>query len=155
MESRPVKGAYETCKPNSLGKKKLVMYWNTEGKMVCGIMKLDYDNMRVAALFDDQRKLMNAPGLGYAVILSRLDKKGRDSREDGRYYHVALAADGLPVYHHEGPEDEAAMNPLLYGKLRDSEKKAALAEERKREQAFRARQEARQRLVESARKRRE
>ena len=44
------------------------------------------------------------------------------------------------------------MNPLLYGKLRDSEKKAALAEERKREQAFRARQEARQRLVESARK---
>ena len=123
--------------------------------MVCGIMKLDYDNMRVAALFDDQRKLMNAPGLGYAVILSRLDKKGRDSREDGRYYHVALAADGLPVYHHEGPEDEAAMNPLLYGKLRDSEKKAALAEERKREQAFRARQEARQRLVESARKRRE
>lgn len=51
------------------------MYWNTEGKMVCGIMKLDYDNMRVAALFDDQRKLMNAPGLGYAVILSRLDKK--------------------------------------------------------------------------------
>ena len=118
-------------------------------------MKLDYDNMRVAALFDDQRKLMNAPGLGYAVILSRLDKKGRDSREDGRYYHVALAADGLPVYHHEGPEDEAAMNPLLYGKLRDSEKKAALAEERKREQAFRARQEARQRLVESARKRRE
>lgn len=153
MESRPVKGAYETCKPNSLGKKKLVMYWNTEGKMVCGIMKLDYDNMRVAALFDDQRKLMNAPGLGYAVILSRLDKKGRDSREDGRYYHVALAADGLPVYHHEGPEDEAAMNPLLYGKLRDSEKKAALAEERKREQAFRARQEARLRLVESARKR--
>ena len=54
-----------------------------------------------------------------------------------------------------GPENEAAMNPLLYGKLRDSEKKAALAEERKREQAFRARQEARQRLVESARKRRE
>lgn len=43
---------------------------------------------------------------------------------------MALAADGLPVYYHEGPEDEAAMNPLLYGKLRDSEKKAALAEEK-------------------------
>ena len=53
------------------------MYWNTEGEMVCGVMKLDYDNMRVAALFDGRRKLMNAPGLGYAVILSRLDKKGR------------------------------------------------------------------------------
>ena len=96
---------------------------------------------------------MNAPGLGYAVILSRLEKKGRSLKEKGRYYHVALAADGLPVYHHEGPEDEAAMNPLLYGKLRDSEKKAALAEERKREQACRAKWEARRRLVESARKR--
>ena len=31
VENRPVKGAYETCKPNSLGRKKLVMYWNTEG----------------------------------------------------------------------------------------------------------------------------
>ena len=117
------------------------------------LMKLDYDNMRVAALFDGRRKLMNAPGLGYAVILSRLDKKGRGLKEKGRYYHVALAADGLPVYYHEGPEDEAAMNPLLYGKLRDSEKKAALAEEKRREQAFRARREARRRLVESARKR--
>ena len=107
--------------------------------MVCGVMKLDYDNMRVAALFDGRRKLMNAPGLGYAVILSRLDKKGRGLKEKGRYYHVALAADGLPVYYHEGPEDEAAMNPLLYGK--------------RREQAFRARREARRRLVESARKR--
>ena len=156
MENHPVKGAYETCRPNSLGRKKLVMYWNTEGKMVCGVMKLDYDNMRVAALFDDQRKLMNAPGLGYAVILSRLDKKGRDSKgQNGHYYHVALAADGLPVYHHEGPEDEAAMNPLLDGKLRDSEKKAVLTEERKREQNFRARQEARRRLVDSARKRKE
>ena len=106
------------------------MYWNTEGEMVCGVMKLDYDNMRVAALFDGRRKLMNAPGLGYAVILSRLDKKGRGLKEKGRYYHVALAADGLPVYYHEDPEDEAAMNPLLYGKLRDSEKKAALAEEK-------------------------
>lgn len=153
VENRPVKGAYETCKPNSLGRKKLVMYWNTEGEMVCGVMKLDYDNMRVAALFDGRRKLMNAPGLGYAVILSRLDKKGGSLKEKGRYHHVALAADGLPVYHHEGPEDEAAMNPLLYGKLRDSEKKAALAEEEKREQACRARQEARRRLVESARKR--
>ena len=153
VENRPVKGAYETCKPNSLGRKKLVMYWNTEGEMVCGVMKLDYDNMRVAALFDGRRKLMNAPGLGYAVILSRLDKKGRGLKEKGRYYHVALAADGLPVYYHEGPEDEAAMNPLLYGKLRDSEKKAALAEEKRREQAFRARREARRRLVESARKR--
>ena len=66
---------------------------------------------------------------------------------------MALAADGLPVYYHEGPEDEAAMNPLLYGKLRDSEKKADLAEEKRREQAFRARREARRRLVESARKR--
>ena len=110
--------------------------------MVCGVMKLDYDNMRVAALFDGRRKLMNAPGLGYAVILSRLDKKGRGLKEKGRYYHVALAADGLPVYYHEDPEDEAAMNPLLYGKLRDSEKKAALAEEKRREQAFRARREA-------------
>ena len=153
VENRPVKGAYETCKPNSLGRKKLVMYWNTEGEMVCGVMKLDYDNMRVAALFDGRRKLMNAPGLGYAVILSRLDKKGRGLKEKGRYYHVALAADGLPVYYHEGPEDEAAMNPLLYGKLRDSEKKAALAEEKRREQAFRARREAWRRLVESARKR--
>ena len=108
--------------------------------MVCGVMKLDYDNMRVAALFDGRRKLMNAPGLGYAVILSRLDKKGRGLKEKGRYYHVALAADGLPVYYHEGPEDEAA-------------KKAALAEEKRREQAFRARREARRRLVESARKR--
>jgi hypothetical protein len=45
------------------------------------------------------------------------------------------------------------MNPLLYGKLRDSEKKATLAEEKKREQAFRARRETRRRLVESARKR--
>ncbi len=147
VENRPVKGAYETCKPNSLGRKKLVMYWNTEGEMVCGVMKLDYDNMRVAALFDGRRKLMNAPGLGYAVILSRLDKKGRGLKEKGRYYHVALAADGLPVYYHEGPEDEAAMNPLLYGKT------AALAEEKRREQAFRARREARRRLVESARKR--
>ena len=59
--------------------------------MVCGVMKLDYDNMRVAALFDGRRKLMNAPGLGYAVILSRLDKKGRGLKEKGRYYHVALA----------------------------------------------------------------
>lgn len=51
------------------------MYWNTEGEMVCGVMNLDYDNMCVAALFDGRRKLMNAPGFGYAVILSRLDKK--------------------------------------------------------------------------------
>lgn len=153
MERRPVKGGYETCKPNSLGKKKVTVYWNVEGEMVCGVMKLEYDNASVALLFDAEKKLMNAPGLGYAVMISRLDKKGRDSRENGRYYHVALAADGLPVYHHEGPEDEMAMNPLLYGKLRDSEKKAVLAEEGKREQAFRARQAARQRLVESARKR--
>lgn len=156
MEARPVKGAYETCKPNSLGRKKLAMYWNAEGKMVCGVIKLEYDNLRLAALFDDQRKLVNAPGLGYAVILSRLDKKGRDSKgQDGHYYHVALAADGLPVYHHEGPETEADLDPLHYGKLRDSEKKTALAKEKEREQALRARQQARQRLVESARKRRE
>lgn len=154
MESRPVKGAYETCKPNSLGRKKLAMYWNTEGKMVCGIMKLEYDNMRLAALFDDQRKLVNAPGLGYAVILSRLDKKSRDPKvQDGRYYHVALAADGLPVYHHEGPEDEASLDPLRHGQLRESEKQAALAKEKEREQTLRTRQEARQRLVDSARKR--
>lgn len=156
MENRPVKGAYEACRPNSLGKKKLTMYWNTEGKMVCGILRLEYDNMLLSALFDDQRKLMNAPGLGYAVILSRLDKKGRDPKgQDGHYYHVALAADGLPVYHNEGVEDEAGLDPLRYGKLRDSEKKAALAKEKEREQALRAKQEARQRLVESARKRKE
>lgn len=155
METRPVKGAYETCRPNSLGRKKLVMYWNTEGQMVCGVLKLEYDNLRLAALFDGQCRLMNAPGLGYAVILSRMGKKGRDSGEGGHYYHVALAADGLPVYHHEGPEDETAINPLLYGKLRDSEKKEALAKEKERDQALRAKQQARRRLVESARKRRE
>lgn len=156
MEVRPVKGPYETCRPNSLGKKRLVMYWNTEGRMVCGVIKLEYDNLRLAALFDDQRKLMNAPGLGYAVILSRMDKKSRDPRvQDAHYCHVALAADGLPVYHHEGPETEADLDPLHYGKLRESEKKAALAKEKERDQALRARQQARQRLVDSARKRRE
>lgn len=64
MESRPVKGAYETCKPNSLGKKKLGDVLEYGGQNGLRLMKLDYDNMRVAALFDDQRKLMNAPGAG-------------------------------------------------------------------------------------------
>lgn len=156
MEHRPVKGSYEACRPNSLGRKKVDIYWNTKGEMVCGVMKLEYDNASVAVLFNEERKLMNAPGLGYAVILSRMSKKSRDSKvKDEHYYHVALAADGLPVYRHEGPEDEAAMDPLNSDKLRESEKQVVLAEERKREQAFRARQEARKRLVESARKWRE
>lgn len=155
-ERRPVKGGYETCKPNALWKKKVTVYWNVEGGMVCGVMKLEYDNASVAVLFDAEKKLMNAPGLGYAVMLSRMSKKSKSpDSKDELYYHVALAADGLPVYHHEGPEDEEAMDPLRSGKLRDSEKKAALAEERKREHAFRAKQEARRRLVESARKRKE
>ena len=151
----PVKGPYETCRPGSLGKKELALYWNTEGKMVCGVMKLEYDNAGIVALFDDRRKLMNAPGLGYAVIVSRMSKKSRDPKiRDERYYHVALAADGLPVSHYEGRENDAAMDPLNDENLRESEKKAALAEEGKREQAVRARQEARKRLVESAGKRR-
>lgn len=154
MERRPVKGGYETCKPGFLRRKKVDVYWNTEGKMACGVMKLEYDSASIAVLFNEEKKLMNAPGLGYAVILSRMSKKSRDSKvKDEHYYHVALAADGLPVYRHEGPEDEAAMDPLNSGKLRKSEKQAALAEERKREQTFRARQEARKRLVESTRKR--
>lgn len=154
MERRPVKGGYETCKPNSLRKKKVTVYWNTEGRMVCGVMKLEYDNANVAVLFDAEKKLMNAPGLGYAVILSRMSKKSKDPNlKDEFYYHVALAADGLPVYHHEGPEDEEAMDPIKSGKLRESEKKTAQAREKERDQAVRTRQEARRRLVESARKR--
>ena len=74
-KTAPSREPMKRASPIPWEEKKLVMYWNTEGEMVCGVMKLDYDNMRVAALFDGRRKLMNAPGLGYAVILSRLDKK--------------------------------------------------------------------------------
>lgn len=150
----PVRGAYETCRPNFLCRKVLSFYWNTEGSMVCGIMKLEYDNARVAVLFDAERKLMNAPGLGYAVMVSRMQKKSRDPRaKDKHYIHVALAADGLPVWRHEGPENEAGMDPLRYAELRESEKKVLLGKEKEREKAFRFRWEARKRLVESARKR--
>lgn len=66
--------------------------------MVCGVMKLEYDNARVAVLFDAEKKLMNAPGLGYAVMISRMNKKSRDPKvRDEHYYHVGLAADGLPL----------------------------------------------------------
>ena len=122
--------------------------------MVCGVMKLEYDNARGAVLFDAEKKLMNAPGLGYAVMISRMNKKSRDPKvRDEHYYHVGLAADGLPVYHHEGPEDEAGMDPRRYGELRESEKKVVEEKEKEREKALRAKLEARQRLVESARKR--
>ncbi|MBD9270537.1 hypothetical protein [Akkermansia sp.] len=154
MAKNSVKGGYETCKPNFLTRKILSFQWNAEGKMVCGVMKLEYDNARVAVLFDAEKKIMNAPGLGYAVMISRMNKKSRDPKvKDEHYYHVGLAADGLPVYHHEGPENEAGMDPLRYGELRESEKKVIAEKEKERERAFRAKLEARQRLVESARKR--
>lgn len=97
MAKNSVKGGYETCKPNFLTRKILSFQWSTEGKMVCGVMKLEYDNARVAVLFDAEKKLMNAPGLGYAVMISRMNKKSRDPKvRDEHYYHVGLAADGLP-----------------------------------------------------------
>lgn len=45
------------------------------------------------------------------------------------------------------------MDPLRYGELRESEKKVVEEKEKEREKALRAKLEARQRLVESARKR--
>lgn len=148
-----IKGPYETCKPNGLERKQLSIYWDTKGKVACGVMYLQYDNADIYLLFDRERKLMNAPGLGYAVLLSRASKKGK-TREGGEYYyHVAFAADGLPVYHHEGPEDSADLNPLMHNRLRDSEKKEFHAKEQAREKELRSKLESRQGLMESAIKR--
>ena len=88
MLFRSVKGAYETCKPNSLGRKKLVMYWNTEGEAVRGafpVKKVSSSHSKKQTVIiteqdiDEQELKAVIDGTGYesgAVKKEPYEKKG-------------------------------------------------------------------------------